>query len=178
MLFRSLLADSHPSPDFVLGSVLFENGVRASIQCGYLSPAYMDKASFWVDNRLTVYGTHGYAWGDTDGRFGAFTKASGGEVLSEFGPGYDPAKPLAGWRTQERGPLQREYLAGLADWLDDDAKVHPCRVDLAYHGYEILEGLCISALDRTRVDLPLDPAWCADTNERLRRELPEVPALP
>jgi predicted dehydrogenase len=172
-----MLGDSHPSPDYMLGSVRFENGVHASIQCGYLAPSYMGKASFWVDNRLTVYGTHGYAWGDTEGRFGAFTRTSKGEVLSESGPGYDPARPGSGWATQERSLLQTLYLRDLADWLDDDAKVHPCNVDISYHGYEILEGLCISALDHTRVDLPLDPAQCVDINERLRRELPAVPAL-
>ncbi|OGV71779.1 MAG: hypothetical protein A3K19_06760 [Lentisphaerae bacterium RIFOXYB12_FULL_65_16] len=172
-----MLNDSHPSPDYMLGYVLFENGVRASIQCGYLTPAYMNKESFWCDNRLTVYGTHGYAWGDTEGRFGAFTRTSGGEILSEFGPGYDPSKPCAGWATQERSTLQKLYLAELADWLDDDTRVHSCNVDTAYHGYEVLEGLCISALDNTRVDLPLDPAKCVDINDRMRRELPALPAV-
>jgi len=172
-----MLSDSHPSPDYMLGCVGFDNGLHASIQCGYLAPSYMNKASFWVDNRLTVFGTHGYAWGDTEGRFGAFTRASGGEIVTETGPGYDPAKPCAGWATQERSMLQVAYLRDLADWLDDDEKVHPCNVDISYHGYEILEGLCISALGHTRVDLPLDPEACADTNERMRQVLPAVPAL-
>jgi predicted dehydrogenase len=174
---RGKLTDSHPSPDFVFGQVLFENGVRASLQCGYLSPAYMGKDSFWVDNRLTVYGTHGYAWGDTEGRFGALTLGTGGQVLREDGPGYDPEKPYSGWGTQERSMLQPLYLRDLADWLDDDAKLHPCNVDISYHGYEILDGLCLSALDCTRVDLPLDPRTCGDSLERLRAELSEVPPL-
>ena len=48
-------------------------------------------------------------------------------------------------------------------------------IDIAYHGYEILEGLCISAMDHIRVDLPLDPSQCPDMFERMRRELPECP---
>jgi predicted dehydrogenase len=173
-----MLSDSHPSPDYTLACVRFENGVYATLQCGYLAPAHMNKASFWVDNRLTVYGTHGYAWGDTEGRSAVLSKASAGEVLTEAGPGYDPARPGSGWATQERSLLQVSYLRDLADWLDDDAKVHPCNVDISYHGYEILEGLCISALDHTRVDLPLDPVRCVDINERLCHELPAVAALP
>ncbi len=169
------LSDNHPSPDYLLGHLEFENGVRATLQCGYLAPAYMNKASFWVDNRLTVFGTHGYAWGDTEGRFGAFTRTSGGEILSETGPGYDPAKPAAGWAAQEQSTLQPAYLRELADWLDDDTRVHSCNVATAYHGYEILEGLCISALDNPRVDLPLDPRKCVDINARMRRELPNCP---
>jgi len=163
---RKCLTDSHPSPDYILGEILFENGVRAYLECGYLSPSHMDKDHFWVDDRLTVYGTHGYAWADTDGRWSAFTRSSRGEVLAEAG---EP------WGIQEKNCLQPLYLRDLADWLDDDAKVHPCNVDISYHGYEILEGLCLSALDHTRVDLPLRAVGGGDLNERLRRELPEVP---
>jgi len=160
------LADSHPSADYILGEVLFENGVRAYIECGYLSPSHMDKNHFWVDDRLTVYGTHGYAWADTDGRWSAFTRSSQGEVVSETG---DP------WAVQEKQRLQPLYLRDLADWLDDDNKVHPCNVEASYHGYEILEGLCLSALEHTRIDLPLSTIPSEDLNERLRRELPAVP---
>jgi len=165
---KGLLGDSHPSAEYVLGEVGFENGVRAYIECGYLSPTHMDKDHFWVDDRLTVYGTHGYAWADTDGRWRAFTRSSGGEVIGEDG---DP------WIVQEKHRLQPLYLADLADWLDDDAKVHPSNVAIAYHGYEILEGLCLSGLDNTRIDLPLDPDAHEPVNERLARELPDVAPL-
>ncbi|MDP6361283.1 MAG: Gfo/Idh/MocA family oxidoreductase [Planctomycetota bacterium] len=168
------LEDSHPSPDYMFGHLLFENGIRASLECGYLSPMHMPKQAFWVDNRLTMYGTHGYAWADTDGRFAAVTRTSNGEVISENGPGYDPDKPGSGWSTQQSTTLQPAYLRELADWLDDDSQVHPCNVDLAYHGYEILEGVCISALEKRRVDLPLDPSQFGDINERMRNELPEI----
>jgi hypothetical protein len=128
----------------------------------------MDKNHFWVDDRLTVYGTHGYAWADTDGRWSAFTRSSAGQVLGEAGQA---------WGVQEKTRLQPLYLADLADWLDDQAKVHPCNVEISYHGYEILEGLCLSALDHTRVDLPLKSFAGEDLNERLRRELPDVPPV-
>ena len=163
---KQKLADSHPSPDFILGEVLLANGVRAFIECGYLSPSHMDKDHFWVDDRLTAFGTHGYAWADTDGRWRAMTRASRGEVVGEDG---DP------WSVQEKHRLQPLYLRDLADWLDDDARVHPCNVEISYHGYEILEGLCLSALEHRRVDLPLDPRAHGDLNERMARELPDVP---
>jgi predicted dehydrogenase len=163
---RKCLADSHPSPDYILGEILFANGVRAYLECGYLSPSHMGKDHFWVDDRLTVYGTHGYAWADTDGRWSALTRSSGGEVLAEAG---EP------WGVQEKTRLQPLYLRDLADWLDDETKVHPCNVDISYHGYEILEGLCLSALDHTRVDLPLKTTGGEDLNDRLHRELPDVP---
>ena len=162
---KTKLADSHPSADYVLGEILVENGVRAYLECGYLSASHMDAKHFWVDDRLTVFGTHGYAWSDTDGRWAAFTRATRGEVVGETG---DP------WQVQEKTRLQPLYLRDLADWLDDDAKVHPCNVAISYHGYEILEGLCLSALDRARIDLPLASIPREDLNDRLRCELPDV----
>ena len=42
-----------------------------------------------------------------------------------------------------------------------------------------LVGLCVSALDNRRVDLPMDdPSAHEDVIERMRRELPEVQARP
>lgn len=163
---KLLLQDSHPSPDYIMGQAVFENGVRAIIECGDYAPRHMQADRFWVDNRLTVYGTHGYAWADTDGNWSAFTKMSNGKVTSGTGKS---------WECQERESLQAPYLSGLADWLDDDAKVHPCNVELAYHGYEILEGMCLSALDNARVSLPLVGADArVDVFERMRGELPET----
>ena len=166
---KKTLDNTHPSPDWLMGQVLFENGVRGTITCGYLSPSYMTPDKFWCDNRLTVYGSHGYAWADTNGRWGAFTRATRGEVVGEEGED---------WPTQSQSRLQTLYMRDLADWLDDDAKVHPCNVDLAYHGYEILEAMCLSAMERTRVDLPLsDPGRSADILQRMREELPDVKPL-
>lgn len=163
---KELLADSHSSPNFTMGHIEFENGVRAVVEFGKLAASYMKTEKFWLDNRLTVYGTHGYVWGDTGGRWGAFTRRSGGEVIGDEGDG---------WGVQERTRLQPLFAADLADWLDEDARLHPCNIEISYHGYEILEGLCISALDHRRVDLPLDTSQCVDIFSRMRSELPDCP---
>ena len=163
---KELLADSHPSPNVTTGSMAFENGVRAVVTFGKLAASHMTTEKFWLDNRLTVYGAYGYVWGDTNGRWGAFTRRSGGEVIGGEGDG---------WGVQERTRLQPLFAADLADWLDDDARPHPCNVEISYHGYEILEGLCISALDHRRVDLPLDTSQCVDIFARMRKELPDCP---
>jgi len=160
---REGLADSHPSPDYTVGEIAFENGVRAFVEFGYLSPQWLAKEKFWTDNRITLYGTHGYAWANTDGEWRAFTKASGGEVVGE---------QLAFWPEQENSLLQGPYLRDLADWLDDEAKVHPCNGDISYHGYEIMEALCLSAIEHRRVDLPLGEVPAETALERLARLLP------
>jgi len=160
---RELLADSHPSPNYTMGQIGLENGVRAFVEFGKLSARHMGKEKFWTDNRLTVHGTKGYAWGDTDGLWSALVD---GEIIGDQGPD---------WSTQERSRLQPLYLADLADWLDDDERVHPCNVEISYHGYEIMEALCIGAMDNVRVDLPLDAHQGYDMFERMRRELPGCP---
>ena len=163
---KELLADSHPSPDYTMGQIAFENGVRAFVEFGNLAPSYLPPERFWMDDRLTLYGDKGYVWCDTDGRWGAFTAASSGKLLYEEGDN---------WNVQERTRLQPLFAKDMAAWLDDPGKPHPCNLELTYHGFEIMMALCLSALDYRRVDLPLDPAACGDVFERLRRELPEKP---
>jgi len=160
-----LLDDSHPSPDYILGQVGLGNGVRAVIECGYLAPKRMDNEHFWVDNRLTVYGAHGYVWAETDGGWGTANRVTGGEAVVHQGDT---------WLMQQPN-IQLPYIREFADWLDDDTRVHSCNVDMAYHGYEILEGMCLSALNNTRIDLPIaNPADTADLFARMRRELTDV----
>jgi predicted dehydrogenase len=166
---KELLSDNHPSPNYTMGHVEFENGVRSYFGFGKLSPSHMPKDHFWLDNRLWVYGTHGYVWADTNGRWGAFTRKSGGEPIGGAG---------AGWGEQQSTRLQPLYFAEFADWLDGKTDHHSCDVEIAYHGYEVLEAVCISALEHRRVDLPLDPEQCQDSFERMRRELPDCPERP
>ncbi|MBN2452129.1 MAG: Gfo/Idh/MocA family oxidoreductase [Lentisphaeria bacterium] len=166
---RELLADSHPSPNYTMGQIGFENGVRAFVEFGKLSASHMGKDRFWLDNRLTVYGTHGTVWCDTDGRWGRFTRRTDGDAVSGEG---EP------WRVQQSVRLQPLFARDFADWLDDERRPHPCRLDLSYHGYEIMEGLCLSALNHVRVDLPLpENSTPEDLFDRLRRELPDCHEL-
>jgi predicted dehydrogenase len=168
------LNDSHPSPDYLLGEAVMENGVRAFLECGYLSPSHLKHeenyetgyypVEFWADDRLTVYGSHGYAWAESNGRWAAFTRSSGGEIVGGQG---DP------WIEQEK-VIQAPYLKDLADWLDDSRLVHPCNIGISYHGFEILEGMCLSALDNCRKDMPLEAAGDGDIIERMKKELPAV----
>jgi len=156
---RNKLTDSHPSPDYIMGQVEFDNGVRLFLENGYLSKSRMSaEDKFWVDNRLTVYGTKGYAWAETDGAWGACIK---GEIQTVQGDTWDIQEPK----------LQTPYFRDFISWLDDDSKVHPCNLAAAYHGYEILEALCVSALDNKPVYLPVDADEMPDIIKRMENEL-------
>ena len=156
------LEDDHPAPDYLLGTVEMENGVHGYVECGYLAEAHNPPEYGSSDNRLTVYGTEGYVYAETDGFWGACTKATGGRLVE----GKDP-----GWRNHQQVPIQTPYYTEFARWLDDDAAVHSCNIETAYHGYEILEGMCLSALRNTRIDLPITDLNYEPVIDTMRREL-------
>lgn len=158
------LSDNHPAPDYLMGTIELENGVRAYIECGYLAEAHNPPMYASSDNRLTVYGTDGYVYAETDGFWGACTKETGGQLVK----GKDP-----GWRNHQQIPIQTPYYTEYAQWMEDDAKVHSCNLDVAYHGYEILEGMCLSALTHTRVDLPIVQLDYEPVIEQMRKTLPD-----
>jgi predicted dehydrogenase len=155
---KGKLTDNHPSPDYIMGQAELENGVRLFLENGYLSKSRMGEEKFWVDNRLTAYGTKGYAWAETDGAWGACIN---GRIQGEQGDTWDKQEPM----------LQNPYFSDFVDWLDDDGKLHPCNLAITYHGYEILEALCVSALDNKLVRLPVDPDEMPDVIERMKAEL-------
>ena len=157
------LNDDHPSPDYLLGTLEMENGVRGYVECGYLAEAHNPPEYGSSDNRLTVYGSEGYVYAETDGFWGACTKATGGRLMT----GKEP-----GWRNHQQIPIQTPYYTEYAKWLDDDEKVHSCSIDTAYLGYEILEGMCLSALRNVRMDLPIADLDYEPVIETMQRKLP------
>ena len=157
------LEDSHPAPDYLLGTLEMENGVHGYVECGYLAEAHNPPEYGSSDNRLTVYGDEGYVYAETDGFWGACTRATGGRLIEDKDPG---------WRNHQQIPIQTPYYTEFADWLDDDAKIHSCNIDTACHGYEILEGMCLSALNNTRIDLPIEDLTYEPVIETMKRVLP------
>ena len=143
---RDKLTDSHASPDYLFGQVAFENGVRGILECGYLAPHNISDEFSWVDNRITVYGTHGCVWGETDGRWGVQSKSHPDPFIEQGDS----------WQQQSEHSLQKSYVDEFADWLDDDKAVHMCNLDYAVAGLEALHGIAFSALENVRVDFPLD----------------------
>ena len=159
---RKKLSDGHPSPDYLFGKVHMKNGIELLFENGYLSRSRMEESLFWFDNRISVFGTEGYVWADTADRCTVCSKATGGSAETYRYPFF----------VDQEIEMQRKFYKDYAQWLDDDQKTHPCQLKQAYHGFEILEGICRSALDNIRVDFPLDVT--SDALTRLHAELPDV----
>ena len=156
---RGKLSDNHPSPDYLAGFIQFANGVRGVLECGAGAPDVPEVDYWWRKARIGAQGTEGFAEVLTGGGWRAVTRAG-----AESGPGsmnYDLDMP--------------PYIQDMADWLDDDAKPHPCRFENAYKGHEILMALCRSAALGGQTALPL--AEGADEIALLRERLPERPVL-
>ena len=136
------MSDLHPSPDYIGGFIQFANGVRGIVESGAGAPDVPEVDYWWRKCRIGAQGTDGFAEVLTGGGWRAVTKTG-----SSSGSGcmnYDLDMP--------------PYIEEMADWLDDDRKVHSCNFDSAYAGFEIMMALCRSAVDGGQVRLPLTGA--------------------
>jgi predicted dehydrogenase len=156
---RGKLDDNHPSPDFIAGIVQFANGVRGSIECGAGAPDVPEVDYWWRKNRVGAQGTQGFAEALTGGGWRAVSHdgaQSGGGCMN-----YDLDMP--------------PYVDQMADWLDDEATIHPCNGESAHKGMEIVMGMLRSVVARGQIALPLGPG--EPELEALSRVLPAEPVL-
>jgi predicted dehydrogenase len=132
--------DNHPSPDYIAGFIQFANGVRGVIEAGAGAPDIPEVAKWWGRCRIRVQGDAGFAEVLTNGGWRAVTKD--GLISGEGAMNYDADMP--------------PYIQEMAEWLDDDSKVHQCNFESAYKGYEIMMGLCQSSVKGGQIALPLE----------------------
>jgi len=140
---KEKFADNHPSPDYISGLIQFENGVRGIVECGEGAPDVPEVDYWWHKCRVGAQGTEGFAEVLTGGGWRAITRDSGG-VIS--GPG-----------TMNYAHDMPPYVQQVADWLDDDAQVHPCNGESAFKGLQITMAMIRSVIQRGKVTLPLGP---------------------
>ncbi len=137
---RGKLADLHTSPDYIAGVVHFRNGVRGIYDCGAGAPDVPEVPYWWRKCRIGAQGSEGFAEVMTGGGWRAVTKSSGYQS-GEGGMNYDYDMP--------------PYVQQMADWLDDEKKIHPCCFGNAYKGFEIMSALYRSVAEGGQVSIPL-----------------------
>lgn len=133
------MTDNHPSPDYISGVVQYANGVRGYYEAGAGAPDQPEVAKWWGKCRMGAQGTDGFAEVLTNGGWRAVTKS--GSWSGEGAMNYDADMP--------------PYIQEMADWLDDDKKLHQCNFNSAYKGCEIMLGMCQSAINGGQIALPL-----------------------
>ncbi|MCE5308911.1 MAG: Gfo/Idh/MocA family oxidoreductase [Acidobacteriales bacterium] len=147
---RGKLTDVHPSPDYIAGIVHYANGVHGVLECGAGAPDVPEVDAWWRKCRIGAQGTDGFAETLTGAGWRSVTKT--GSASGTGSMNYDLDMP--------------PYIQEMADWLDDDAKVHSCNFQSAYKGFEIMMAFCRSAAQGGQVALPLTEP--ADELEMLR----------
>jgi len=156
---RGKLGDLHPSPEYIAGFIQFANGVHGVIECGAGAPDVPEVDAWWRKCRMGAQGAEGFAEVLTGAGWRAVTTRG-----SCSGPGsmnYDLDMP--------------PYIQDMADWLDDDANVHPCHFASAWKGFEIMMAFCRSAAQGGQIALPLTSG--ADEIAMLKASLPESHVL-
>jgi predicted dehydrogenase len=156
---RGKFADASPSPDYIAGFIHFSNGVRGIVECGAGAADVPEVDYWWRKCRIGAQGSDGFAETLTGGGWRAVTKDG-----ASSGPGcmnYDLDMP--------------PYIDQMADWLADDARVHPCNFESAYAGFEITMALCRSVVNGGQVALPL--AEPADELAQLKAAIPDRKVL-
>ena len=152
---RGKLADLHTSPDYISGVAHFNNGVRGIYDCGAGAPDVPEVPYWWRKCRIGAQGSEGFAEVMTGGGWRAVTK-SGGYQTGEGGMNYDYDMP--------------PYVQEMADWLDDDKKLHPCCFANAYKGFEMMAGFYRSVAEGGQIALPLTTG--ADEIALLKEKVP------
>ncbi len=157
---RVKFSDNHPSPDYVAGFVQYANGVRGVYECGAGAPDQPEVAKWWGKCRMGAQGTEGFAEVLTNGGWRAVTR-SGGYQSGEGVMNYDLDMP--------------PYIQDMVSWLDDDRRVHPCNIESACKGAEIMFALQRSAVEGGQVALPLTAG--SDEQAALRGRVPDRPVI-
>jgi hypothetical protein len=148
------------SPDTIAGIVQFAGGAQGWIECGAGAPDVPEVDAWWRKCRIGAQGTEGFAEVLTGGGWRAITRKDG-FISGPGGMNYDLDMP--------------PYIQEMADWLDDDRKVHSCNGESAYAGFEIAMAIIRSAVGGGQVKLPLGPG--EPEIESLKRALADRPVL-
>ena len=157
---KNKMSDNHPSPDYIAGVVHYANGVRGYVECGAGAQDQPDVKKWFGKNRIGVQGTEGFAEVLTNGGWRAVTcdGVMSGEGVMDYAHDMVP------------------YIQEMADWLDDDSKVHQCCFANAYKGFEAMMGLMRSAAEGGQIAMPLGDG--PDELDNLKKSMSDKPAIP
>ncbi|HID55584.1 TPA: Gfo/Idh/MocA family oxidoreductase [Candidatus Poribacteria bacterium] len=136
------LYTNHPAPDMAEAVITFENGARGVILCGHNAPRVDERGESHRHKRISVYGTRGFIQWQMN-----FWERGTPE-------GYESGEKSYG----AEDVLGQAALTDAAfEWLEDEDRPHPTRLELALQQFNVILGLYASALERRPVELPYKP---------------------
>lgn len=149
------LDSRQPAPGMAEASMMCENNVHTTLVCGSCAPRATESESIFYHKRIAVYGTEGFIqW--TMAGWERFTAQGGYESgAHDYGVEDDLG--------------QARLTEACFDWLEDESKPHPTRLERSLVQFNAILGIYTSALNHTVIDLPFDPPerLCNSIRERL-----------
>jgi predicted dehydrogenase len=136
------LDSTHPAPDMAEAAITFENGTRGIVWCGENAPAVAEDLGGSRHKRISVYGTRGFIQWQMDA-----WERSTPEGYENGAKSYGAEDVLG----------QAGLTEAAFDWLDDENKPHPTRLELALVQFNVILGIYASALEYRPVRLPYQP---------------------
>jgi predicted dehydrogenase len=132
-----------PSPATAEGVIQFENDVRVQLLCGRVAPETNEGGRIYTHKRVAVYGTKGF--------------------IQWTMHWWERSTPEGGYERGEHNYGEQDVLAQAAltdaafEWVKDDSKLHPTRLERALVKFNALLGIYVSALENEPVELPFEP---------------------
>jgi len=133
---------SHPTADMSEGYMTFKNGMHALLVCGTNASKVGDYPDHY-HKRVAAYGTQGFVhwW------------MEGWEKKTKDGSYEKGAKSYG-----EEDVLGQKGLTEAAyDWLEDEAKLHPNRLEISLMEFSVILAIFESVVKRAPVYFPNDP---------------------
>ncbi|MEW6356196.1 MAG: Gfo/Idh/MocA family oxidoreductase [Planctomycetota bacterium] len=149
------LDSRQPAPDMAEASIMFDDNIHCVLVCGSCAPRATENESIFHHKRISVYGTQGFIqW--TMAGWERFTRDGGYERGSHD---YGVEDDLA----------QARLTEACFDWLEDEKKPHPTRLERSLVEFNTILGIYVSALNHAIVNLPCDPpdGLCEAIRKRL-----------
>lgn len=133
----------HPAPRDGWAILDFENGVRGLYVCGSGAPT-SDHPSVWMHKRAAAFGAAGHVeWSMT------------GWSRQLYGKG--PQRGPVDYRVED-DPAQAALTEAVFDWLEDDTKLHPTRLEISVREASAILAIYASTSRAAPVTLPLEGA--------------------
>ena len=116
-----------PSPATAEGVIQFENDVRVQLLCGRVAPETNEGGRIYTHKRVAVYGTKGF--------------------IQWTMHWWERSTPEGGYERGEHSYGEQDVLAQAAltdaafEWVKDDSKLHPTRLERALVKFNALLGI-------------------------------------
>jgi predicted dehydrogenase len=129
-------------PENMFAVYTFTGGIRVFFESARQAFGTADFPNSDPRCNIDIWGTKGRIWWRENGTWGYQIEGMARQFIGRSVFGKDDL------------PAQYRFTKAIAEWLDDDNKLHHCRFELAKMGFDAIMGGYRSALEGKRLDFP------------------------